>query len=62
MYEGTPDIPEGMTMSEYKQTRPARDRFHRATVDVCAAIESRDPVWIKRAQGDYARALLGLTT
>jgi hypothetical protein len=60
MYEGCPDIPDGMTLAEYRATRGKRQKIRSAAVDVCAAIESRDPVWIDRAQKDYARALLGL--
>jgi hypothetical protein len=60
LYEGVPDIPEGVTMQEYRASRSARVRMRTAAVDVCAAIEARDPVWINRAQHDYARALLGL--
>lgn len=54
------DVPEGQTLAEYRRSRNARERSRHARLEFCAAIECRDPVWIRRAEREYARALLGL--
>jgi hypothetical protein len=60
LYDGAPDVPEGMTLNDYRRVRNARLRSRSACVEFCAAIESRDPIWIRRAEREYALALLGL--
>jgi hypothetical protein len=60
LYVGAPDVPEGMTLTDYRRARDARIRSRAACVEFCAAIESRDPIWIRRAEREYALALLEL--
>jgi hypothetical protein len=60
LYDGAPDVPEGMTLTTYQRVRDARMRARAACVELCAAIESRDPMWIRRAEREYALALLEL--
>jgi hypothetical protein len=60
LYVGAPDVPEGMTLTDYQRARDARIRVRAACVELCAAIESRDPIWIRRAEHEYTLALLEL--
>jgi hypothetical protein len=60
LYEGAPDVPVGMTLAEYGRARDARIRSRNAAVELCAAIESRDPFGIRRAEREYTLALLEL--
>jgi hypothetical protein len=60
LYEGVPGVPEGLTLTDYQRLRGSRDRARAAAVELCAAIESRDPIWIRRAEREYTLALLDL--
>lgn len=60
LYEGDPDVPEGMTLSDYHPVRDARMRARSACVELCEAIESREPIWIRRAEREYVIAMLEL--
>jgi hypothetical protein len=60
LYEGAPDVPEGKTLTDDQRVRDARILSRTACVELCAAIESRDPIWIRRAEHEYALALLEL--
>ena len=54
------DIPEGQSLAEFRRSRNARVRSRNARMEFLAAVEVRDPVAIRRAEREYARALLGL--
>jgi hypothetical protein len=60
LYEGAPDVPEGMTLTDFRRVRVARIRSWTACRELCAAIESRDPIWIRRAEREYTLAILEL--